>query len=120
MPTLTRADYNIHYKLEGPAGAPLLMLSKSLGAELGMWDAQAAKVSESYRVLRYDNRGHGESTAPKAPYSLADVAGDAAALIEHVGEGAAHFCGLSLGGMVGMWVATQQPQLFQKLVLCTP
>ncbi len=118
MPILARADYNIHYKLEGPEGAPLLVLSNSLGAELGMWDAQTAEFSKCFRVLRYDNRGHGESTAPQAPYTIDDLAGDAAALIEHVGESAAHFCGLSLGGMVGMWLATHKPQMIRKLVLC--
>jgi len=118
MPMLTRGDYEIHYKLEGPDGAPLLVLSNSLGAELGMWDAQTVEFSKRYRVLRYDNRGHGQSTAPKAPYAIDDVAGDAAALIEHVGPGAAHFCGLSLGGMVGMWLATHKPLMIRKLVLC--
>jgi 3-oxoadipate enol-lactonase len=118
MPILARTDYNIHYDLEGPTGAPLLVLSNSLGAELGMWDAQAAEFSKRFRVLRYDNRGHGESTASKAPYSLQDVATDAAMLIENLGEKSAHFCGLSLGGMVGMWLATHRPQMIQKLVLC--
>jgi 3-oxoadipate enol-lactonase len=118
LPTLSRPDYNIHYTLEGPAGAPLLLLSNSLGAELGMWDAQAAEFSQRYRVLRYDNRGHGESTASKAPYSLEDVANDVALLLEHIGENSAHFCGLSLGGMVGMWLATYKPELIKKLVLC--
>lgn len=118
MPILMRADYRIHYELEGPEGAPLLLLSNSLGAELGMWDAQAAEFSKHYRVLRYDNRGHGKSSAPKGPYTLADVAGDAVALIEHLGEKSVHFCGLSLGGMVGMWLATHRPDSVQKLLLC--
>jgi 3-oxoadipate enol-lactonase len=83
-----------------------------------MWDAQAAEFSQRYRVLRYDNRGHGESTASKAPYSLEDVANDVALLLEHIGENSAHFCGLSLGGMVGMWLATYKPELIKKLVLC--
>jgi 3-oxoadipate enol-lactonase len=118
MPLFTRPDYSIHYTLEGPAEAPLLLLSNSLGADLSMWDAQAAEFSKRYRVLRYDNRGHGQSTAPKAPYSLEEVANDAALLLAHVGANQAHFCGLSLGGMVGMWLATHRPQFIQKLVLC--
>jgi 3-oxoadipate enol-lactonase len=113
-----RADYRIHYEVAGPEGAPLLLLSNSLGAELGMWDAQAEEFSKRYRVLRYDNRGHGESSAPKSPYTLADVAGDAAALVEHLGEKSILFCGLSLGGMVGMWLATHYPEMIQKLLLC--
>jgi 3-oxoadipate enol-lactonase len=94
------------------------MLSNSLGAELGIWDAQAAEFSKRYRVLRYDNRGHGQSSAPKAPYSLEEVANDATLLLAHLGERTAHFCGLSLGGMVGMWLATHRPELIRKLVLC--
>lgn len=118
MPTLTRADYSIHYEVEGASDAPLLVLSNSLGATLGMWDAQAAEFSKRFRVLRYDNRGHGGSSAPAGAYSIAGVAGDAAALIEQVGAQAAHFCGLSLGGMVGMWLATNRPEMIHKLVLC--
>jgi len=118
MPILTRPDYNIHYSLEGPAGAPLLVLSNSLGADLTMWHAQASEFSKSFRVLRYDNRGHGHSTAPKGLYSIEEVANDAAVLLVHLGEKSAHFCGLSLGGMVGIWLATNRPQLIGKLVLC--
>jgi 3-oxoadipate enol-lactonase len=83
-----------------------------------MWDTQAQEFSKSFRVLRYDNRGHGQSSAPKAPYSLEDVANDAALLLAHLGENSAHFCGLSLGGMVGMWLGTNRPELIDKLVLC--
>ena len=109
----------LHYKLEGPEGAPLLVFSNALGAELGMWDAQAAEFGKKFRVLRYDNRGHGGSSAPPAgPYTLEDVANDAVELMEHVGEKSAHFCGLSLGGMVGMWLATHKPETIRKLVLC--
>ena len=118
MPILTRPDYNIHYTLEGPAAAPLLVLSNSLGADLTMWDAQAKEFSQRFRVLRYDNRGHGRSTASLGPYSLEQVAGDAALLLEHLGEKSAHYCGLSLGGMVGMWLAINRPELIDKLVLC--
>jgi 3-oxoadipate enol-lactonase len=118
MPSLARLDYEIHYTLEGPEGAPLLVLSNSLGADLGMWNAQVEEFKRSFRVLRYDNRGHGQSNAPKAPYKIEDVANDAAALITHLGKVAAHFCGLSLGGMVGMWLATYKPKLINKLVLC--
>jgi 3-oxoadipate enol-lactonase len=118
MPTLAHPDYNINYLLEGPADAPLLVLSNSLGADLSMWDAQAAEFSKRYRVLRYDNRGHGGSTQSPGPYRIDDVANDAVLLIEHVGAKSAHFCGLSLGGMVGMWLATHKPELIQKLVLC--
>ena len=83
-----------------------------------MWDTQAQEFSKSFRVLRYDNRGHGQSSAPKAPYSLEDVANDAALLLAHLGENSAHFCGLSLGGMVGMWLAATAPERIAGLGLC--
>jgi 3-oxoadipate enol-lactonase len=118
MPTLLQPKYNIHYTLEGPENAPLLVFSNSLGADLSMWNTQAAEFAKTYRVLRYDNRGHGESTAPAAPYTLEEVANDAALLIKEVNAGAAHFCGLSLGGMVGMWLASHRPELIRKLILC--
>jgi 3-oxoadipate enol-lactonase len=108
----------VHYNLEGPPDAPLLVLSNSLGAQLGMWDAQAAEFAKRFRVLRYDNRGHGKSVGTPAPYSLEEVAGDAARLLDDLGVRSAHFCGLSLGGMVGMWLATHRPALIDKLVLC--
>ena len=109
----------LHHRLEGLEGAPLLVFSNSLGAELGMWDGQAAEFGKTFRVLRYDNRGHGgSSNPPPGPYTIEQVASDAADLIEHVGEKAAYFCGLSLGGMVGMWLGTHRPELIQKLVLC--
>jgi 3-oxoadipate enol-lactonase len=118
MPILTRPDYSIHYTLEGPPGAPLLVFSNSLGADLSMWDAQAPVFLKSFRILRYDNRGHGHSNPPKGPYSLEDVANDAALLLAHVGATSVHFCGLSLGGMVGMWLATHRPELIDRLILC--
>jgi 3-oxoadipate enol-lactonase len=118
MPLLARPDYQIHFTLDGAAGAPLLVLSNSLGADLSMWDAQVPEFAKSFRVLRYDNRGHGQSTAPNGPYSLEEVANDAALLLAEVGAPSARFCGLSLGGMVGMWLATHQPAFVQKLVLC--
>jgi 3-oxoadipate enol-lactonase len=118
MSKLTLPGYNIHYTVEGSPGAPLLVLSNSLGAETSMWNAQVPEFSLHFRVLRYDNRGHGQSTPPKGPYTLEDVANDAALLLAHLGESSVHFCGLSLGGMVGMWLAAHHPGLIAKLVLC--
>ncbi len=117
MPTLTRSKYNISYTLEGPAKAPVLVFSNSLGSDTGMWNTQAAEFAKQFQVVRYDNRGHGQSSAPQGPYTLDDIAGDAVAVIEHLGEKRVHFCGLSLGGMVGMWLASNRPELIHKLVL---
>lgn len=69
-----------------------------------MWDAQAGALSDAFRVLRYDRRGHGASTAPPAPYAMADLGGDVLALLDALDIERTHFCGLSIGGLVGQWL----------------
>ena len=89
-------------RIDGPDGAPWLMLSNSLATNLSMWDRQTAVLSEHYRVLRYDQRGHGESDAPPGNYDFNLLADDAAALMQAHGIDACHFIGLSMGGMTAM------------------
>ena len=105
---------------DGPAGAPVVLLSNSLGATRGMWDPQVPALAERYRVISYDTRGHGESPAPAGPYSLDDLVDDALALLDEVGAERAHVVGLSLGGMTGMRMAARNPDRVHRLVLlCT-
>jgi 3-oxoadipate enol-lactonase len=104
MPHAAVADSELHYELQGPAGAPLLVLSHALGADLTMWEAQAAALSRSFRVLRYDARGHGGSPATAPPYTLDQLAGDLVGLLDALELSRVHICGLSMGGLVGMWV----------------
>ena len=87
----------VSYTVDGPADAPVVVLSNSLGATRGMWDAQVPALAERYRVLTYDTRGHGESPAPAGPYSLDDLVDDVVALLDEVGAERAHVVGLSLG-----------------------
>lgn len=108
----------LHYRLEGPPDAPVVVLSSSLGTDLGMWDGVAQVLAGSLRVLRYDTRGHGGSATPPGPWSIADLAGDVVALLDALEIPTASFCGLSLGGMTGMWLATHHPQRLERLVLC--
>jgi len=108
----------IAYRLEGPAGAPVLLLSNSLGTTLAMWDAQMEALTKTYRVLRYDSRGHGDSDAPPGAYSLDRLGRDAVALLDHVKLERVRFCGLSKGGMVGQWLAARAAERLEKLVLC--
>ncbi len=107
----------IHYRLDGPAGAPVLMLSNSLGTDLTMWDAQLPAFAAGYRVLRYDTRGHGASPVTPGPYTIEQLGRDALALLDALGIGHAHFCGLSMGGMVGQWLGVHAPQRLGRLVL---
>jgi 3-oxoadipate enol-lactonase len=111
---------NINYELTGPADAPVVVLSNSLGTDLSLWDEQLAPLAERFRVLRYDQRGHGGTPAKPGPYSLADLGGDVIALLDHLSIAKAHFAGVSLGGMTGMWLAEHAPERIGRLaLLCT-
>lgn len=119
MPTLARPGFALNYQLEGAAGAPTVMLSNSLASALGMWSAQVpALLDAGFRVLRYDTRGHGKSGAPPSPWSIADLAGDALALLDALDIARVHFCGLSLGGMTGQWLGTHHGDRLHSLTLC--
>jgi 3-oxoadipate enol-lactonase len=104
----------------GPADAPVVVLSNSLGATRGMWDPQVPALAERFRVVTYDTRGHGESPAPAGPYTLDDLTDDLVALLDEVGAQRAHVVGLSLGGMTGMRLAARNPERIDRLaLLCT-
>jgi len=108
----------IHYALEGQAGKPALVLSNSLGTNFHMWDPQVSEFSKVFQVVRYDTRGHGKSSVTPGPYSINLLAKDVLALTDALKLGRFHFCGLSMGGMIGMWLAVNVPQRLSKLVLC--
>lgn len=111
-----------NYRIDGPAPAateaPVLVLSNSLGTNLSMWDAQIPALSRHFRVLRYDTRGHGATTVTPGPYSIAQLAGDVVGLLDELAIPRAHFCGLSLGGMTGMWLGANASERIDRLVLC--
>jgi 3-oxoadipate enol-lactonase len=111
-------DVRMHYELAGPANAPVVMFSNSLGATLAMWDAQMSEVTKTFRALRYDKRGHGQSSAPLGPYTIEQLGRDAAALLDFLKLETVHFCGLSIGGQTGMWLGLHAPKRLKKLVLC--
>ena len=103
----------IHHESAGD-GPPVLMGS-SLGTSLHMWDEQLP-LAERFRLIRYDHRGHGQSAAPPGPYEIADLAGD----VLELGAGRTHYVGLSIGAMIGMWLAANAPERIDRLVLiCT-
>jgi 3-oxoadipate enol-lactonase len=94
------------------------VLSNSLGTTPAMWDAQRPTLAERLRVVSYDHRGHGGSPVPVGPYELADLGADVLALLDRLDLERVHWCGLSLGGMVGMWLAIKAPERIDRLVLC--
>jgi 3-oxoadipate enol-lactonase len=109
----------LHYRLDGPHEAPPLMLSNSLGTTLEMWDPQVAALTTHFRLVRYDRRGHGRSPVPPGPYSIQNLGRDALGLLDDLGLERTSFCGLSIGGMVGMWLASEAPERIDRLVLCS-
>ena len=117
MPFVQLSDVRIHYDLTGPAAAPALVFSNSLGANLSMWDAQIPALGKQFRVLRYDTRGHGESSATPGPYSIEQLARDVLSLLDALQLDRVHFCGLSMGGQTGMWLAINAPARLHSLVL---
>lgn len=107
-----------HYRLEGPEDAPVIVLSNSLGTNLAMWDAQAHAFAHKFRVLRYDTRGHGLSVVTEGPYSIAQLGRDVLALLDSLQIQRAAFCGISLGGMTGMWLGVHAAKRLSALILC--
>ena len=108
----------VHHRIDGPGGAPPLLLANSLGTTTAMWDPQIPALAERFRVIRYDHRGHGGSPVPAGPYSLDDLGADAVALLDRLGIERAHVAGVSLGGMVAMWLAINAPERVGRLVPC--
>ncbi len=112
------AEGELHYQLDGPANAPVLVLSNSLGTDLQMWDAQIAAFSKHFRVLRFDTRGHGKSLVTPGPYSIEQLGHDVLALLDALHIDKAHFCGLSMGGLIGQWLGIHAGERLNKLVVC--
>jgi 3-oxoadipate enol-lactonase len=106
----------LHHRLDGDASAPVLVLSSSLGTTHAMWDPQLPALAARHRVLRYDHPGHGAS--PPGPSSIEGLAREVLGLLDELGLERVAFCGLSLGGMVGMWLGANAPERVERLVLC--
>jgi 3-oxoadipate enol-lactonase len=117
MPFLQLPHGQLHYALTGEPSAPVLVLSNSLGTNFSMWDAQLPAFARQFQILRYDTRGHGQSAVPPGPYDFAQLGGDVLALLDALHIAAANFCGLSMGGMTGLWLALHAPDRFHKLVV---
>lgn len=113
-----RPPIDLHYRVEGRPDAPVLVLSHALGLSLAMWDPQVPRLSKQLRVIRYDHRGHGGSPVPAGPYRIEDLGRDLLRLLDSLELDRVAFCGLSLGGMVGLWLAANAPERVDRLVVC--
>ncbi|MEI2297143.1 3-oxoadipate enol-lactonase [Ensifer sp. MJa1] len=120
MAYLDLPTHRLHYRIDGEqeGNAPWLLSCNSLGTDLTMWDAQIADLSPHFRVLRYDRRGHGRSSAPPPPYALADLGHDVLALLDALRIERTHFCGLSIGGLTGQWLGVHAGKRLDRIVLC--
>lgn len=117
MPFATIDDVRLYYDTGGNPSLPCLLFSNSLGTDMCMWDRQAAALADDFRIVRYDTRGHGRSGRGDATPDIARLGRDVLGLLDHLGIGRAHFCGISMGGLTGQWLGIHAPQRFARLVL---
>jgi 3-oxoadipate enol-lactonase len=110
----------LNHALDGPADAPVLVLGNSLGTGLAMWDPVVELLSDDFRILRFDHRGQGDSPVPDGPYEIADLGADVVALLDRLSIPSAAYAGVSIGGMVGLWLAAHAPECVASLaVFCS-
>jgi 3-oxoadipate enol-lactonase len=108
----------INYQIDGPDDAPCLVFSNSLATTIAMWDEQAAALRDKFRVLRYDQRGHGATDAPAGRYPFDTLLADALGLLDALSIKTAHFAGLSMGGATALGLAENHPERFGRIIIC--
>jgi 3-oxoadipate enol-lactonase len=117
MPVINADGCPIHVEVEGPQRAPVLMLCNSLGTTLHMWDGQVAPFTRHFQLVRYDRRGHRKSGCPQGPYTIERLGRDALTILDALKLDRINWCGLSMGGMVGQWLAANAPERIERLVI---
>jgi 3-oxoadipate enol-lactonase len=118
MPFADLQDVKIYYEWAGAEDLPVLAFSNGLGTNIHMWDGQIGAFSKHFRLLRYDVRGHGKSAVTPGPYTIEQLSWDLVHLMDLLQIDRAYFCGLSMGGMVGMFLGANAANRFRKLALC--
>jgi 3-oxoadipate enol-lactonase len=114
---ITSANATISYEVDGPADGPPLLLINSIASTRELWARQMPAFAGRYRVIRYDARGHGRSSAPAGDYTVEQLGGDALAILDDAGIAAAHVCGISLGGLTAQWLGVHAANRVSSLVL---
>ena len=117
MPCADCSGLRTHYELTGESG-PALVFSNSLGTNLSMWEPQMAALAPHFRILRYDTRGHGQTSVTPGEYTMEQLGRDVLSLLDALKLDRVHFCGLSMGGMIGIWLGAHAPERLNRLVLC--
>ncbi|NNP74103.1 3-oxoadipate enol-lactonase [Acinetobacter defluvii] len=118
MPKFTSNDAEINYQTFGDATHPAIVFSNSLGTKYSMWQPQVDALQNDYFVICYDTRGHGGSSALQGPYTIAQLGQDVINLLEHLNIKKASFCGISMGGLTGQWLAIHKPEYFKHVIVC--
>lgn len=118
MPSAKLPDVDLYYEWSGSEHLPVLIFSNSLGTNLRMWDPQVEAFTKHFRLLRYDTRGHGQSSVTPGAYTIEQLSSDVVGLLDVLQVGRVYFCGLSMGGMTGIYLGANSPNRFHKLVLC--
>lgn len=108
---------DVFYLTDGDPHKPAIMFSNSLGTDHSMWDGQLEILRRDFYLIRYDTRGHGLTSAPKGPYTIEQLASDVLGLLDHLSIDKAMFCGISMGGLIGQWLAVHAPQRIEALVI---
>ena len=118
MPKFTSQDAEINYQTFGDTNNPAIVFSNSLGTKYSMWQLQIAALQKDYYVVCYDTRGHGASSVPQGPYSIEQLGTDVTQLLDHLNIKKASFCGISMGGLTGQWLAIHHPDRFNHVIVC--
>lgn len=118
MPFAKLSAVQLHYECAGKESAPVLAFCNSLGANYRMWDPQLEAFAPHFHILRYDTRGHGQSSVPPGPYNVEQLGRDFVELLDFLRVDRVYFCGLSMGGTTGMYLGANNPERLHKLVLC--
>ena len=118
MPTFTSNDAEINYQTFGDANKPAIVFSNSLGTKYSMWQPQIDALQNDFFVICYDTRGHGASSAPQGPYTMEQLGQDVSNLLDHLNVKKASFCGISMGGLTGQWLAIHKPEYFNHVIVC--
>ncbi len=117
MPTIMSEDCSLHVEEAGnPDGVPLIF-SNSLGTDLSLWDGQINALSDDFRIIRYDTRGHGRSGVPTSAFGFDQLGKDVLAILDHLDIRKAAFCGISMGGATGLWLSAYAPDRFSKIIV---
>jgi len=117
MPKINSQDCIIHYEVTGNPDGISLIFSNSLGTNLHLWDGQVTAFQDKFRIIRYDTRGHGQSATPSEPFDMAILGQDVLAILDAENIDKACFCGISMGGTTGLWLAANAPDRFHRMIV---